>query len=174
MDRQIEYPGEILTEVELLTIQRNIYQALGYLAQLAVGLPSASSAIADGFACTPQSSPNLTVQVAPGAVYVQQPIDGMVAYSSLGTDANVIVKQGINLTGAAILSCPPPAIAGQSINYLVEVGFTESDGPIPLPVLQYFNASNPAIGWSGPNNTGTAQPTTRFDGEFPPSSRLRE
>jgi hypothetical protein len=160
LDRQIEYPGEILTDTELLTIQRNIYTALAYLSQAAVGL--AATQIADGFACTQQASPNLTVQVAPGAVYQQLARDPN-PYGSLGLDTtNLIVKQGINLAGAPSLSCPAPGTAGQSINYLVQVVFGESDGNSTL--LSYFNSSNPATAWSGPNNTGASQNTTRIDG----------
>ncbi len=164
MDRQIEYPGEILTDTELLTIQRNIYTSLAYLSQAVVGL--AVSQIADGFPCTQAVSPNMTVQVGPGAVYQQVARDTN-AYGSLGLDTtNLIVKQGINLGASSsqpytVLSCPAPGTAGQSINYLVQVVFGESDGNSTL--LSYFNSAMPSTAWSGPNNTGTSQNTTRLD-----------
>lgn len=100
----------------------------------------------------------MSVNVASGQIYAMASIDAT-AYSSLAIDvSHTILKQGVILD-ATILSCPAPSTSGYSINYLIEIGFSETDGD--STVLPYYNSSDPSISYSGPNNSGQAQYTTR-------------
>ena len=140
-------------EADILDTNRNTLIALGMLAQTILG----TGVVVDGLACTPGTG--LTVQVGQGQIYSLSTVDPT-GYSSLAAMANPLVKQGLLLT-PAVLNCPAPGTAGQSINYLVEVQFQEVDNtPVVLP---YYNAANPAIAWSGPAGSGTAQNTVRDD-----------
>jgi hypothetical protein len=65
---------------------------------------------------------------------------------------------GINTTPTSF-NVAAPASSGQSVNYLIEAAFQETDtNPVVLP---YYNAANPAQSFSGPANTNTAQNTKR-------------
>jgi hypothetical protein len=154
MDRQIVYPGAIPLEVDLLNSEKN---AMIGLSKLAAGVLGTSTMV-NGFAVTPTSPASLQVYCAPGEIYAMANIDGT-AYSSLAADTtHSILKQGISLDQVT-LSCPAPASAGQSINYLIEVGYQDVDSG--ATVLPYYNASNPSQAYSGPANAETAQNTVR-------------
>ena len=154
MDRQIIYPGAIPLETDLLNT--NKYSMLG-LSKLAAAILGTGTLL-NGLACTPDSPASLNVNVAAGEIYSLQNVDGT-AYSSLAADtAHQILKQGIRMD-AGLLSCPAPGTAGQSINYLIQVTYTDTDSG--ATVLPYYNASNPAQAYSGPANSGTAQNTVR-------------
>lgn len=62
-------------------------------------------------------------------------------------------------SAASLFPLPRRRQRGQSINYLIEAQFQEVDS-IPV-VLNYYNASNPAVPFSGPGNTGAPQNTQR-------------
>lgn len=117
-----------------------------------------TSTVLNGLACTPNSPAALNVLVAPGEIYSLQNIDGT-AYSSLNADVlHNVVKQGLSLD-TVTLSTPAPVTAGFSVNFLIQVAYSDTDAnPVVLP---YYNASNPAQAYSGPNNTGVAQNTVR-------------
>jgi hypothetical protein len=68
------------------------------------------------------------------------------------------LKQGISLD-TLLLACAAPVTVGQSINYLVQVAYQDTDAN--SVVLPYYNASNPSQAYSGPNNAGTTNFTTR-------------
>lgn len=154
MDRQIIYPGAIPLETDLLNTTKNAMIGLSKLAAAVLG----TSTMLNGLACTPNSPAALNVLVAPGEIYSLQNIDGT-AYSSLAADTtHNILKQGISLD-TVTLSTPAPATGGYSINYLVQVAYQDTD--TNAVVLPYYNASNPAQAYSGPNNAGTAQNTVR-------------
>lgn len=154
MRRQIIYAGQIPLETDLLNTNRNMMVALSGMAKALFG----SSTIVNGLVCTPTSPASMQVAVGAGEIYSQANLDDT-AYSSLSADTvHQIMKQGITLD-AVNLNCPAPGTVGQSINYLIEAKFVESDlNPVTLP---YYNASNPTSAYSGPANSGTAQPTTR-------------
>jgi hypothetical protein len=82
------------------------------------------------------------------------------AYGSLGVDTtDQIVKTGINLQPTSF-TLTAPTNSGQSINYLIEATFSETDAdPVVLP---YVNAANPSQPYSGPANSGSAQNTQRI------------
>ncbi|QND50805.1 hypothetical protein HB779_02055 [Phyllobacterium sp. 628] len=153
MDRHIVYPGSIPLETDQLNAAKDAYYGVGWLSQSAIGVNTQVV----GLAVTPTSPASLQVNVAPGAIYSFQTVDS-IPYGSLGTDANQFTAQGISKS-TTTLTITPPGTVGQSINYLVQVAFSEPDGtPVILP---YYNASNPSVAWSGPNNTGIAQNTVR-------------
>lgn len=154
MNRQIVYPGAIPLETDLLNT--NKYAMLG-LAKLASALMGGNTYV-HGLACTPSSPASMVVNVAAGQIYSLQNIDGT-AYSSLPADTtHSILKQGYVLD-AQQFTLTAPSTSGYSINYLIQVTYSDVDGG--STVLPYYNASNPSVAWSGPNNSGTAQYTVR-------------
>lgn len=154
MDRQIIYPGQIPLETDLLYTNKNMMIGLSKLAAAILG----TSTQVNGLACTPTGPASLQVNVAAGEIYQLANVDGT-AYSSVAADTtHQILKQGI-LLDQSTLSCPAPGTVGFSINYLIQATFTETDGtPVVLP---YYNASNPAVAYSGPANAGTTNNTVR-------------
>ncbi|AZG14924.1 hypothetical protein [Cupriavidus pauculus] len=154
MDRQIVYPGQIPLETDLLNSNRFAMIAIAKLAAAMLG----TGTVANGLACAPTSPASLQVKVGPGEMYSLAALDAT-DYSSLAADTtHNILKQGISLDDV-LLTCTPPATAGQSINYLVQAAYQDSDtGLVTLP---YYNASNPQQAWSGPNNSGAQQATAR-------------
>lgn len=117
-----------------------------------------TSTMANGFAVTPTGPASLQVVCAPGEIYSLTSIDAL-AFSTLPADTtHSIMKQGILLDGVT-LSCPAPGTTGQSINYLVQVTYQDSDStPVLLP---YYNSANPALPYSGMGNNGLTQNTNR-------------
>lgn len=155
MNRLIVYPGAIPLDTDPLNAQKYAYYGQGWLAQSAIG----TSVAVVGLTIAPTSPASLQVTVAPGAIFTRATVDAS-AYGSLGTDSNQIVKQGI-APATQTLTLTAPATTGYSINYLVQVALSEvDDTPVTLP---YYNASNPSVAWNGPNNTGDAQNTRRYD-----------
>ncbi|KAA0685992.1 hypothetical protein DTW90_34460 [Neorhizobium sp. P12A] len=156
MHRHIVYPGQIPLDTDILNAIKDAYYGVGWLAESLIGTSIATV----GLAVTPTVPASLQVNVAPGAIYSLQTVDSS-AYGSLGTDTNQFVKQGIFSSSTTLPAITPPGTVGQSQNFLVQVAFSETDSnPVVLP---YYNASNPSVAWSGPNNSGTAQNTVRKD-----------
>jgi hypothetical protein len=154
MDRNIVYPGSIPLDTDLLSVNRNAMIAFGYLAQAILG----TNTVADGLLCQPTNPASMSVTVGPGSITQIGPID-MLAYGSIPADStSQILKMGTN-SAAAGFNLVAPSSVGQSINYLIEAAFEETDGnPIVLP---YYNAGNPAQSFSGPANSGSADNTVR-------------
>ncbi|WP_182056490.1 phage tail protein [Pantoea sp. ME81] len=154
MDRQIVYPGSIPLETDLLNT--NKYAMIG-LAKLAAAMMGTTTYLR-GLTCTPSSPASMVVNVARGEIYSVQNVDNS-AYSSLAADTtNTILKQGIVMSSTAF-TLTAPTTAGQSINYLIQVTYSDTDSG--ATVLPYYNAVNPSVAYSGPNNSGTAQNTVR-------------
>lgn len=154
MDRQLIYPGQIPLETDLLNTNKNTMIALAKIAAAILG----TTTQANGLSVVPTSPTSLQVLVNPGEIYSLQNIDST-AYSSIAADTtHQIFKQGISLDQVT-LSCPAPGVAGQSINYLIEAAYQDTDA-LPV-VLPYYNASNPSTAYSGPNNAGTTNNTVR-------------
>jgi hypothetical protein len=155
MDRNLVYPGSIPLDTDLLNINRNCMVALGYLAQAILG----TGTVVDGLACSPTAPTSMTVTVGPGSISLLSVVDTL-AYGSLPADAtDPLVKMGINLTSTSFTLIAPGA-SGQAVNYLIQAALQESDtNPVVLP---YYNAGNPAQPYSGPNNAGVAQNTSRI------------
>lgn len=154
MDRQIVWAGAIPLETDILNSERNALVAIGSLAAALFG----SSTIADGLACAPTAPASMSVQVGAGRLYVLDNVDDS-AFSSLAADTtHQILKQGISLDPVT-LACSAPTTAGQSVSYLIQATFSEVDAN--AAVLPYYNSSDPTQAFSGPGNTGQAQPTVR-------------
>ncbi len=154
MDRQEIYVGQIPQDTDLLLTNKNTMVALGFLMQAILG----TSLSVDGLACTPNSPAALNVKVGPGTIHSLQNIDGT-AYGSIAADTtNQIMKQGIN-PSTLTLPCPAPPTTGQSVVYLIQAAYQDVDSG--AAVLPYYNASNPAVPYSGPNGTGVSQNTVR-------------
>ncbi|HBK05781.1 MAG TPA: hypothetical protein DDZ81_07925 [Acetobacteraceae bacterium] len=155
MDRNIVYPGSIPLDTDLLTINLNTMTALGALIQATLG----TSTVVDGLNCQPTSPPSMSVVVGAGSITQISPVDAL-AYGSIGANSLAqTVKMGISL-GSCSFPIVAPVSAGQSISYIIEGAFQETDSD-PL-VLPYYNASNPAQSFSGPANSGAAQNTSRI------------
>lgn len=154
MDRPIVYVGQIPLETDLLLTNKNTMVALGFLMEAVLG----TSLSVDGLTCTPNSPADMTVLVGPGSIHSLQNVDGT-AYGTVPSDTtNQIVKQGISFT-TEDFNCPAPVTTGHSIVYLVQAAYQDDDDG--AAVLPYYNASDPAQAWSGPNNSGVSQNTVR-------------
>lgn len=154
MDRKIVYPGQIPYETDVLYAYKNAMIGLAKLSSALFGTATQFS----GFSVVPDSPASLNVSVGPGEIYALANIDAT-AYSSLAADTtHNILKQGVSLD-SVLKACVAPPTVGQSINYLIQVAFSEVDTDSAL--LPYYNSSNPALPYSGPGNLGTSQNTTR-------------
>jgi hypothetical protein len=155
MDRNIVYPGSIPLDTDMLSVNRNVMVALGYLAQAVLG----GTIVADGLACAPTVPASMSVTVGPGSITQLQVVDAL-AYGSLPADStDPLIKMGINIA-ATTFTLVAPTSSGQAVNYLIEATMQESD--TDAVVLPYYNAASPAQPYSGPNNAGTAQNTQRI------------
>ncbi|MDR3718397.1 MAG: hypothetical protein P4K98_06315 [Bryobacteraceae bacterium] len=153
MDRTIVYPGSIPLDTDVLKINRNAMVALGALMGMVLG----TNAVVDGLGVTPTVPGSLSVVVGAGSVTGLGVVDAG-AFGSLSSDADPLVKMGINL-GQTTLTMTAPTTAGQSVAWLIEAALLETD--TDSVVLPYYNASNPSQPWMGPANVGTSQPTRR-------------
>lgn len=154
MDRKIVYPGEVPLSADFLSIQRSTMIALAYDTQAWAG----TTTVADGLSCIPTSPASLAVQVTAGSLCSLLAVDAT-SFGSLAADnTHQIMQQGI-LLDTVSLTLTPPGTSGQAINYLIQVQFQSVDAD--STVLAYFNSSNPSVPWTGPNNSGTAQYTSR-------------
>ena len=153
MDRTIVYPGSIPLDTDLLQFNRNTMIALGALMKTVLG----TAPVVDGLAVSPTLPNSLSVSVGPGSITAFAVVDTM-PFGSLPANSDSLLKMGINLE-PTMLTVSAPTIAGQSVAWLIEAAFVETDtDAIALP---YYNASNPTQPWLGPANAGTAQPTSR-------------
>ncbi len=153
MDRSLVYPGAIPLDTDLLVSNRNVMVALGAL----VGATLGTGQVVDGLAVLPTVPASLGVTVSAGSITQMSVVDA-VAYGSLGADTAPLMKMGIN-TQPVSFALAAPAVAGQSVLYLVQAVFGESDDA--AVVLPYFNAANPAVPYLGPDNSGSGQVTRR-------------
>ena len=154
MDRQIVYPGSIPLDTDILSLQRNVMVALGYLAQTALG----TTTVADGLACLPTSPASMAITIGAGSITQFGVVDTQ-SFGSLPALADPLLRIGVSLNPTSF-TLVAPNTPGQSINYLVEGSLLEVDStPVVLP---YYNAANPGQPFSGPGNLGTPQNTQRL------------
>jgi hypothetical protein len=155
VDRVINYVGAVPLDVDLLNTNKNLMIGLGFALQAILG----GSTVVDGLACTPTGPASQQVLVAQGSIYSTENVEGT-AFGSLGSDtAHQILKQGITALGNTAFTCAAPSTSGQSIAYLIQGEYQDIDGG--STVLPYYNASNPAVAFNGPANSGTSQNTVR-------------
>lgn len=137
MDRLIVQMGALPLDTDILHTNRYALVGLGMALQAMFGSGNVGPYM-EGLPCVPGTG--LTVNIGPGAVYVRGAIDAT-AYGTLPADTtDQIIQQG-NLFGQNPLSCPAPGTVGQSINYLIEVQFQQTDTQ-PI-ALMYYNSANP-------------------------------
>lgn len=153
MDREITYAGAIPQVEDLAYAQRFSMVGLGYLAQMTLGVGT----VVDGLAVMPTPGSPMSVTVAPGSIATMAVID-QTSFSTLAANLNPVLKLGINTT-ATTFALTAPATPGQSINYLIEAAFSESD--VQPVVIPYYNAANPAQPLNGAAGSGASQPTRR-------------
>ncbi len=155
MDREIVYPGAIPLDTDILSIERNVMIAIGYLAQATLG----ANLVADGLACTPTVPASMAISIGPGCLCQLGVVDSE-PFGSLPAEPVVpLVQMGINAL-ATPFTLTAPAGAGQAVNYLIQASFLQSDAtPVVLP---YYNAANPGLPYSGPGNSGAPQNTQRL------------
>jgi hypothetical protein len=154
MDRTIIYDAEIPQTTDLLNTGKFALVGQSYLNRAILGVAT----VCDGLACTPTSpTADLYVNVGVGTIYTLDQVDAT-AFSDLGTDTHVVMKQGI-LADPVRLQITPPGTPGYSQVFLVEAIIQDVDGG--LAVLPYYNAANPSVPFSGPSNSGTSQYTQR-------------
>lgn len=143
-------------DTDILNTNLNAYIGL---AKLAGGVLGTTTQI-NAFTCIPTTPASMSVLVTPGEIYKLASVDTD-AYGSLAPNSLQILKQGLLLENSSPLSCPAPATVGHSINYLIQITFGEVDGGDQ--VLPYYNSANPNQAFSGPNNDGLPNYTTRYD-----------
>jgi hypothetical protein len=153
MDRQIVYPGAIPLETDLLNTNKFAMIGLAKLASAILGTDTCMQ----GLSCKPAIMPPMDIVIGEGQIYSLQNADGT-PYSSLAENKMAVLKQGLKVS-LETFSLTAPSTPGHSINYLLKAAYGDVDsGPVVLP---YYNAANPAVAYSGPNNAGNAQATVR-------------
>lgn len=153
MDRKIVYPGQIPLETDLLLTNKFALTGMARLAEVMLG----SNTCLYGFECRPGQGKPLSVHVSEGQIYHREETD-RTSFSTLGSDNETkILKQGYSQ--AQDFELTPPNVPGQSLCYLLQMKYIDEDtGDTVLP---YYNATHPAAGFSGPDNSGKAQHTVR-------------
>lgn len=166
MDRAITYVGESVYETLFSKPDQNTMVAL---AKVSAALFGTSNAVCSGLACTPTGPASMQVQIGAGEIYQLTTLETTVCGTLPQDTAHNVVKQGIQLdtfttTNGALAA---PGSAGQSIAYLIEAQYADSDvsldpstGNTPV-VLQFYNSSNPTSPWSGPGGLGGTSNTYR-------------
>jgi len=121
----------------------------------------------NGLACTPTGPATMAVQLGAGEVYQIEPLEATACGTLPQNTSSSILKQGIQLGTVTTATFAAPTTSGQSIAYLIETQYQDSDisldpttGNSPV-VLQFFNSTNPTSPWSGPNNSGSTSNTFR-------------
>jgi hypothetical protein len=154
MDRSIVYTGPLPQDIDILNTNMFAMMGQAFQNQAILG----TSTVVSGLACTPTTpTASLIVNIGVGSIYQLDEIDAT-GYGSLGTNTNVIMKQGISSV-AQSLTITPPVTTGFSQVYLVQVDLQDVDGG--STVLSYYNSANPAQPLSGPGNSGSPQMTIR-------------
>lgn len=144
MDRQTQYAYEVPAETDFLSGSRFAYEALGLLAMDLLG----TGALVAGLAAAPTSPQSLNVKIAPGRIYAVQNLEPTAwglfnGVGGLAVDTNAdhnILKQGI-FRDTTAFACAAPAGGGNSINYLIQAAFSETDA-LPM-VLPFVSATAP-------------------------------
>ena len=152
MDRQIVYPGSIPLDTDLLNVQRNSLSALSALTQSVLG----SAPVADGLACSPAPS-GYGVVIGAGTLSMSVELDQS-AFGSLPSATNAVIKTGVIIDPVQVTLGTLPD-QSSVLSWLIQATLVDVDDQ-PL-ALQYWNATNPTIPFSGPSNSGTAQNTRR-------------
>lgn len=153
MDRVSGYRSEVPFEVDFLNAQRFQYEGFGLALLDLLG----TSSLVAGLACNPTSPASLSVTVGPGRIYSLQSLDptdwGVIGgVGGLTADTNTehrIVKQGV-VRDTQSLALTAPVTPGQSINYLIQIGYAETDAAAVF--RPFYNPADP----TNPNSTAVS------------------
>lgn len=163
MDRLITNIGESIYEWMLSAPGQKSMVAIAKLAAAMFG----TNTTANGLSCAPTSPASLQVVVNPGEIYSLANLEASVCGTLPVDSAHQILKQGILLDAFTTSTLAAPGTAGQSINYLIEAQYADSDvsidpttGSSPV-VLQFYNSTNPTQPFSGPGGNGQTSTTFR-------------
>lgn len=151
MDRQIVYPGSIPLDTDLLSVQRNTLLALGSISKTILG----SAPVVDGLACVPGGG--FSVSIGPGTLSMAMALD-TTTFGSLPADPTTLLKTGVNPASTTI-SLGTTSSQSSVLCWVIQATLAEVDDQALS--LQYWNAVNPTLPFSGPNNSGAAQNTRR-------------
>jgi len=99
MDRNIVYPASIPLDTDLLSTNRNMMLALGFLTQAALG----TTTVVDGLACTPTAPASLTVNVGPGSILGLSTVDST---NTSGQSTNYLLEAAFEETDIAPVVLP--------------------------------------------------------------------
>lgn len=154
MSRIIVKPGQIPLDTDPLQSERFSHVALGRFAAAVMGI---DSVVVDGLAVTQTSPASMQVNVSAGCLLVKGQVDPN-DYGSLLADTRPLMRLG-ELAQDTLITLTAPGVFGQSINYLIQATFSETDDT--ALVRPYYNASNPAAPYSGPGGSGTTDYTVR-------------
>jgi hypothetical protein len=155
VNRRIAYTGAIPQVDDLLSTNK---AAMVAFATLAADLLGSTGTMLAGFAVTPTAPASMQVSVAPGRIYSLQNVDNT-AYGDIAADTSHTILKAGHLADPTLLTLAAPGTTGQSINYLVEVAFQETD--TDNSVLPFYNSANPTQALNGPNGSGASLPLTR-------------
>lgn len=165
IDRIITSVSESIYEWMFSKPAQNTMVALAKLTAATLG----TSTICNGLSCVPTSPASMQVMVNPGEIYQLANLESTVCGTLPQDTSHQIVKQGVMLDAftTANGALAAPGTSGQSIAYLIQAQYADSDvsidpttGNTPV-VLQFYDASNPTSPWSGPNNSGQTSNTFR-------------
>lgn len=144
MDRVPAYAEQVPYALDFLNGQRGVYEGVGLLMRDILG----TATLAAGLACVPTTPASLAVNVAPGRVYSLQHLEPtawaqLAGSGGLAADTNAdhdLVKQGV-VRDTQALAITAPSNPGQSINYLIQVGFSEADAA--TEARSFYNPAAP-------------------------------
>jgi hypothetical protein len=170
LDRIETYIGQSIYEWDFSKPDQNKMVALAKITAAIFG----TNTFANGLACTPQSPNSMLVNIGAGELYQLESLEATACGTLPADTTHQIMKQGIALDAVAVpnantgvTALTAPATSGQSINYLIEAQYSDSDvsidpttGASPV-VLNFYNSSNPTQPYQGPNNTGSTSNTFR-------------
>jgi hypothetical protein len=160
MHRPAIYGGQVPADTDLLNAETETLVAIANLTQdllfntLNPANITTPSAIA-GF--QPSYPGGMQIALAAGRIYQLAAVD-TTPFVDRPSDARLVIQQGQAETQTLTFAAAP-GVAGQSRIDLVQITYSVADDR--NTVLPYYNSSNPAVPYSGPNNTGTAQATRR-------------
>jgi hypothetical protein len=163
MRRLSSYVGQQVYEWGLSSPDQNTMVALAKVCSAMFG----TSGIVNGLACTATSPASMSVQIGAGEIYQMAQLEATACGTLPADTAHTILKQGIQLGTYTTSAFAAPLTSGQSINYLIEAQYQDSDISLDPTsgasnvVLQFYNAANPTSPWSGPANSGTTSNTFR-------------
>lgn len=169
MRRPLIPVGSAIMDWNLMQPAQDAMTALAKFAAAIIG----TTGSANGLPCTQTTVPSMQVMIGTGELYQMASLEA----TALGTlpvnTTDMVLKQGLLMASDGPVSLPQssvfstPAAAGQSINYLIEAQYQDQDISLDPTtgntniVLNFYDAANPSVPYSGPNNTGAASNTFR-------------